>query len=269
MTGIRWFTSGVAAAALALAACGGGDDDKDGGSSKSAPAVRVVGAEYAFAMPDRVKGGITSMNFVNTGKELHEYGLGRLERGKTLADLDKVLAKGGEPPDWVDDIGGVPGLTPGDRISITRRLRPGKYVLVCFIPGPNGKPHYELGMKKQFTVAGNSGAASPKADGVVVASDKKMEVPTVSAGRQTLELRNAAKEPREFNLLTLEPGKTRRDAGRWFNGGFKGKPPLKLLGAMQSIAPGTSVFLTVNLESGRTYEFSDEENKLRARFTVN
>ncbi|MGH2838720.1 MAG: hypothetical protein ACRDJY_10305 [Thermoleophilaceae bacterium] len=266
MSAIRRAPIRIAALALSLglAACG----DDDGGSSKSAPAVQVVGAEYAFAMPDQVEGGMTRMDFVNTGKEVHEYGLGRFERGKTLADLDKVLARGGEPPEWVDDIGGVPALTPGDRISITRRLRPGTYGFVCFIPGPNGKPHYELGMKTQFTVAGDSGAASPDADGVVVAGDKKMEVPTVSAGRQTLELRNAAVEPREFNLLTLDPGKTRRDAGRWFNGGFKGEPPLKFLGAMQSIAPGTSVFLTADFESGRTYEFADEENELRARVTV-
>lgn len=263
---MRCFAVGLAAAALALVACG--DDDDDGGSSNAAPAVRVVGAEYAFVMPDRVKGGMTKMNFVNSGKELHEYGLARLEPGKTLADLDKVLAGGGEPPEWTDDIGGVPALTPGDRISITRRLRPGTYVFLCFIPGPKGKPHYELGMKKQFTVVGNSGAQAPKTEGVVVASDKKMQVPTVSAGRRTLELRNAAKEPREFNLLSIDPGKSRSDLGRWFNGGFKGEPPARILGAMQSIAPGTSVFLTANFESGRTYEISDEENKLRSRFTV-
>ncbi len=270
---LRWFPVAFATTALAFVACGD-DDDKDGassgsdGSAKSAAAVRVVGAEYAFAMPDRVKGGFTSMDFINNGNEVHEYGLGRLESGKTLADLDAVLAKGGEPPEWVDDIGGVPALTPGDRVSITRRLRPGTYAFVCFFPGPKGKPHYELGMKKQFTVAGDTGAESPKADGVVTASDKRMAVPTISAGRQTLELRNAAEEPREFNLLTLDPGKTRRDAGRWFNRGFKGEPPLKLLGAMQSIAPRTSVFLTADFEGGRTYEFSDEENKLRARVTV-
>jgi hypothetical protein len=259
---------GAIAAALALGptACGGNDEERQ--TRTSAPAVRVVGGEYAFAMPDRVEGGVTTMNFVNAGKEPHEYGLARLGTGKTLADLDKVLAKGGEPPEWVEDIGGVPPMTPGQRVSITRRLRPGKYIFVCFLSAPKGKLHYQLGMKKQFTVAGDTGARPPRADGIVRARDKSMEVPTVGPGRRTLELRNAAKEPREFDLVTFEPGRGPRDLDRWAEDGGKGRAPAKLLGAMQSIAPGTSVFLTATFERGRTYYFSDNETNLRGRFTA-
>jgi uncharacterized cupredoxin-like copper-binding protein len=259
---------GALAAALALGptACGG--DDQERRARTPAPAVRVVSGEYTFAMPDRVKGGVTTMNFVNAGKELHEFSLGRLDPGKTLADLDRVLASGREPPGWLHDVGGVPAMSPRERISITRRLRPGRYVFLCFVSGPNGKPHYEFGMKRQFTVAGDTGAAEPKADGLVVASDKRMEVPVVRAGRQTLELRNAAQRPRGFELVSFEPGKTPRDLERWGEGGFKGKPPATLLGAMQSIAPGTSVFLTASFERGRTYYFSDDETNLRGRFNA-
>jgi hypothetical protein len=32
---------------------------------------------------------------------LHEYSLSRLDPGKTLADVEQVLASGEEPPDWV------------------------------------------------------------------------------------------------------------------------------------------------------------------------
>ena len=32
-------------------------------------------------------------------------------------------------------------------------LEPGTYALVCFIPGPGGEAHYELGMKTTFTVS--------------------------------------------------------------------------------------------------------------------
>ncbi len=88
------------------------------------------------------------------------------------------------------------------------------------------------------------------------------------AGRQTLELRNAAKKPRGFDLVTFQPGKGPRDLDRCAEGGEKGKPPAKLLGAMQSIAPGTPVFLTASFERGRTYYFSDDETNLRRRFTA-
>jgi hypothetical protein len=94
---------------------------------------------------------------------------------------------------------------------IVERMQPGKYILVCFLSARNGKLHYQLGMKKQFTVAGDTGARPPKVDGIVLARDKKMEVPTVGPGRQTLELRNAAKKPRGFDLVTFEPGKRPRE----------------------------------------------------------
>ena len=32
-------------------------------------------------------------------------------------------------------------------------LTPGTYAVVCFIPGPEGKAHHELGMKTTFTVS--------------------------------------------------------------------------------------------------------------------
>jgi hypothetical protein len=250
----------VAASALLGAGCGG--DGSDG------EAVRVVGTEYAFEMPDQIDGGVVKMDFVNQGAEPHEFALARLDSGKTLDDVNNVLKRGQEPPSWAHDIGGVPAMTPGEEISITRELRPGTYVFLCFIPGPNGKPHYELGMEKQFTASGDSGASLPEADGVITAENDRMDVPAVEAGEQTLELRNAASKPREFNLLAFEPGKGPADARKWFQGGFEGKPPLRLLGAMQSIPPASSVFLTADFDAGTTYYVTDEENGLRQSFKV-
>jgi hypothetical protein len=239
-----------------------------------APAIRVEGRDYAFVMPDRIQGGVVAMDFSNRGSELHEYSLSRLDPGKTLADVNEVLAKGEEPPGWVHDIGGVPVLTPGAQIWITRKLRPGSYVFLCFIPDPKGRPHYSLGMKRLFKVAGDSGAKPPPPDGVIVAGEKAFRMPKLKAGRQTLELRNGASKPREFNLAGLRPGKTEGDAQRCFaplekGRGFRvrGEPPLELLGAMQSIGPGTSVYLTAKFKRGWSYRLSDEENQIEARFS--
>jgi hypothetical protein len=262
----------AAAAALGgVAACG--DDDGNSETRHAAPAMRVVAGEYAFAMPKRIKGGVVSMDFLNNGKEPHVFDLVRLDPGRTLADIEKVLAAGGEPPSWAHTVGGVPPMTPGARLSITRKLRPGTYTFVCFVPAPNGKPHWQLGMKKQFTVVGESGGALPRADGVIVAREDRYELPNVEAGRQTLELRNAASRRREFELMTFKPGKGRRDLENWFQRGYRGEPPATLLGAIQSIAPGTSVFLTADFKRGATYVLTDmtqdaADQQLRARFTV-
>jgi uncharacterized cupredoxin-like copper-binding protein len=260
----------VVATSLGLAACGDNGSSK---SAKAAAAVRVVGAEYAFAMPNRIKGGIVTMSFVNRGTEPHVFDLVRLDPGRTLGDIEKVLEAGREPPSWAHAIGGVPPMTPGARLSITRKLRPGRYTFVCLLPAPDGRPHWQLGMKKQFTVVGESGRALPRADGVIVARDDRYELPKVGAGRQTLELRNAASRRREFELMTFKPGKGPGDLQKWFERGYEGELPATLLGAIQTVAPGTSVFLTADFERGVTYVLSDRthgaaDKHLRARFTV-
>jgi len=256
------------ALSLGLTAC---DDDDE----PSAPeAVTVDGQDYAFVMPDKVDGGTVRMDFTNSGDELHEFGLGRLDEGVTEADIDKAI-ESGEEPKGIEDVGGVPVLTPGTHVAITRDLEPGRYVFVCFIPDPNGRPHVALGMKKVFQVEGDADAEPPDVDGVIEAGEKAFKVPPIEAGERTLELRNAASKPREFQLAGLRPGSSLQDGAKFFAPLEKGKgfkvpdnPPLELLGAMQTIPPGTSVYLTAEFKQGWQYRISDEENGLERLFKV-
>ena len=194
--------AGVSALAVAfpLAGCGGGGDE-------GAQPVEVQGDEYVFVMPDEAEAGVVKFDISNVGDELHEYALGRLAPGKTLDDVKTALASGQEePPDWFTDAGGVPLLSPGEELGLTRELEAGTYVFLCFIPSPNGVPHVELGMLKAFELKGDSGAELPEPDAVIVANDAGYEIPTLSSGQQTIELRNADDREREFFLVALEPG---------------------------------------------------------------
>jgi len=169
-----------------------------------------VAREYAYVMPDRIVGGVVSMEFVNAGDELHEFALGRLAPGVTPEQARQELTDGdGDPgPELVEDIGGVPFLTPGKRVTVTRKLSEGTYVLLCFIPAPDGRPHIEHGMIRSFKIEGDSGKDLPKPDAVIIARTARFDVPVLHAGRQTIELRNAAREDRGFVLMGLKPGKT-------------------------------------------------------------
>lgn len=249
---------------LLVPACGGDDE----GTQRNA--ISVKGAEYAFATPDRIVGGVLTMRFSNTGKEFHEYALGRFKKGKTLADLNKELASGDEPRS-VDQVPSVPPLSPGAEVAITRKLQPGHYVFLCFLPTPKGVPHYKLGMIKPFAIAGTSAADLPEPDATVTARDRVLDVPALAAGEQTLELKNAASKAREFELLSLNPGKSFEDVEAMFRDDRPpsvNRAPATFLGAMQSMPPGSSVFLDVKLEAGKTYLFLDMENGLMKQFTV-
>ena len=246
----------VAAAGLTLAGCGGSDE-------AAPPVVDVRGDEYAYVMPERIEGGVVTMRFTNTGEELHEYALARLDAGKTRADVDAFLADPasleGGPPDWIEDVGGVPTLSQGEEVSITRELSSGTYALLCFVPAPDGRPHIAHGMVQTFEVGEAGEAELPEPDAVVTATDEGFEIPELEVGEQTLELRNGAAVPREFYLYSPNPGVTLAEVEEWGEGGFEGEPLATFLGAMQSIPPGTSVFLTVDLEAGERYVFFDEE----------
>jgi hypothetical protein len=247
--------------AVLLAACGGGND--------SGKTVRVEGTEYAYVTPETIEGGVVSMEFANTGDEPHEFAMGRLQPGKTVADFRNELTNGGdEEPTSSVDVGGVPLLSPGEHVTITRSLEPGTYVLICFVPAPDGKTHFEHGMIASFQAEGDSGAKLPGADGAIVAQEDRYDVPELEAGTKTIELRNSASGPREFNLVRLNAGKTIEDAEKWFASGAKGAAPLAFLGAMQSIPAGTSVFLTLELDAGQHYVVVEEEHGYRAELTV-
>ncbi len=245
---------------LSLAACGG-----KGGTET----VRVEGSEYAFAVPDTIEGGVVSMEFANVGEEPHEYAMGRLAPGKTLADFRLELEDDNEEnPTSSADVGGVPLLSPGEQVTITRTLQPGTHVLICFFQAPDGKSHVEHGMIGSFEIEGDSGNELPEPDAAIVAQEDSFDVPELTAGTQTVELRNSASGEREFFLVGLNEGKTIADAESWFDSGLRGPAPLAFLGAMQSIPAATSVFLSIDLEAGRKYVVFDEEHDFHAEFSA-
>ena len=175
------------------------------------------------------------MRFTNNGGLPHEFAFARIEEGKTEADVKAVIESGGEPPEWAEDVAGVPGLSPGQSISVTRTLEPGNYVFLCFFPDPEGTPHANLGMYELFTIAGDTGAALPEPDATITATDDGLQVPALTTGEQTVQFENGGTEPHELALVAFEPGKGIKDVDRWFGSGYQGEPPVTFLGGMQTI----------------------------------
>ena len=254
-------------AVLALAAAGLG-------AAATAPApIRVVVNEQGYAMPSAIKGGVVAMRFRNAGKELHEFALARIDKGHTIAEALRAFEQNKEPA-WLHDVAGPGVMTPGAEITITRQLSAGLYFFVDGVPNTKGVQFEKLGGRKVFTITGDSGAQLPKVDAVITATKKRLVIPRLHAGVQTIELRNRAGAGRGFILSTLNPGKTKADVDRWVKSiettGKQSKEPapMRLLGAIQTIPSGTSVYLTVTLEAGRQYHLSDDESGVQAQFTL-
>ena len=252
----RWLAGVLALVALAAAGCGGS------GNGTEEP-VTVEGGEYAYVIPDEIDGGVVSMRFRNTGQEPHEFALSRIDEGHTIEEMVQDLLADEDVP-YATDIGGVPLLSPGEEITITRRLEPGTYGLLCFFPSPNGEPHVELGMSGELRAVGESSSTLPTADAVITATENGYSVPEIEAGTRTIELRNESGKETSWYLSVPQPGATTMDFEAWIEGGQEGEAPLSFVGAMQSFPSGESNFVTLDFEAGTTYRLEDDPDGLSA-----
>ncbi len=252
----------VAAIVIVLAACGGNDSKTN--------AVELRGDEYAFVFEETIAGGWTTLEFANTGAEMHEFALAKLGAGKTIDDVRRYLAdpesQQQPPPDWVQIRAGIPTLDAGEEAALTQRLDPGTYVLLCFLDGPDGRSHIAHGMIRSFEVEGDGGAESPVPDATLLLG-ASLAAPQVGAGERTLELRNDSDRPSSLFLTSFEPGKTEQDLRRWEEGGLRGTAPARFLGGAIDIPPRTSVYYTITLEEGREYTLLDDERGIQKAFT--
>jgi hypothetical protein len=265
----RPLITAIASAVLFLAACSSGGESPEPSQSPRADAtVNVTATEFAFDVPVEFQGGVVTMAFTNAGGLPHEFAFARIDEGKTEADVEAVTESGQEPPDWMEDVAGVPGLSPGQSITVIRTLEPGTYAFLCFFPDAQGTSHASLGMHKVFTIAGDTGAALPEPDAIITATDAGLQVPAFGPGEQTLEFANGGTEPHELLLLAFVKGKGVDDVDRWFESGYQGEPPATFLGGMQTIPAGESVFLTIDLESGIEYTALDFTTESIETFTA-
>jgi plastocyanin len=115
-------------AASVLAGCGGGDED---GSQAARAANTVVMSDYEFRPRDVQVDRGTTLTVLNEGGIAHNL---KVERGPN-------------PRRETDELAGTPSFLKGDSEQLRIDLPPGRYVMVCSVPG-----HRELGMTGSLTV---------------------------------------------------------------------------------------------------------------------
>jgi hypothetical protein len=218
--------------------------------------VTVTTTDFAFSFPDTMQAGAITFEIVNHGAELHHMQIVRLEQGKTMADFGAAMQVQGPPPAWVTFLGGPQGGVPhGPATNATVTLTPGNYVALCFIPGPDGKPHIAKGMLKPFTVTGKAPAVAqagaPKADYVMTLYDYNFDVDKpLKAGRRTILFRNTAQQFHEAFMVKLPPNVPVTALLEWMGSGMKGQPPVIPVGGIVAIGMGKENLVTMDLEPG-------------------
>lgn len=213
--------------------------------------VTIVATDNTFEAPDRIPAGVVKVRLVNQGEELHHAQLMRLDDGKTLDDFRGAM-ESGQVPDFVSWVGGPSIAAPGMETSVTLQLRPGTYYWLCFIESPDtGMPHVEQGMIHQVVVEDGPSGQLPEADNLVILSDYDFKfAQPLTAGSQTVRVRNHASQPHEIVVIKFMPGMSMEDFMTWAEAGEEGPPPAAPVGGMQAIDQGVAANFHLELEPG-------------------
>lgn len=116
--------------------------------------VSVTLSDYTFTFSKPLTAGTHVIRVENAGPQIHEITFERLAEGKTMQDLMSWDQGGMKGPPPTRSSGGLVGPNKGDHAFLTITLRPGKYVVVCYVPDQkDGKPHMAHGMIQEITIS--------------------------------------------------------------------------------------------------------------------
>lgn len=219
--------------------------------------VNVTAYDYLFKSPASVPAGTIAWRMKNAGSEVHHLWVVKLDRGRTPAEFLKVMNAWGSAlkmPDWATDVGGPNNVGPGQTASATTTLEPGTYMLVCWVPSPDGRPHVMKGMVKSLSVTsrGATAPAEPTPDVTMTLDDYGFTLSgPLKAGTRTIRFENQATQPHEAVIARLLPEKTMLQAIVWMNSGQSGPAPVVMLGGGSGIAQGRHMFVTADFKPGK------------------
>lgn len=283
----------IAALALLVAACSSGRDDRAPTLDEDTSDVLELtatqdGDRHRFVLSrDTVPQGWTTLRFANASSVDHFALLSRLPEGHGIEDyrdqvtrvaqnmLDQMLLQRSptfenaprELPTWYSDVEvmGGPGLTSPGHVSETiLRLRPGTYVLECYVKTPDGYFHHAVGMLAPLVVSqAEAGTSEPAPNLEVTLTNTGIEAEdTVAAGEQTVAVHFAEQQQypnlsqNDVHLARVGEDTSLESLSSWLDAmapeGLVSPPgPATFLGGVQEMQAGTTAYLVVDLEPGR------------------
>jgi len=213
--------------------------------------------DYGFTGPDHIHPGLTTIQIVNTGRELHHIQLVKLDAGKTARQFTSAMkAEPGRFPTWAHFMGGPNAAAPGDRTAAVQDLQPGHYLLLCVIPDNKGAPHFALGMIKPLTVSSKAASRGTmvKPDVVITLSDFHFALSQpLTSGTHTIQVVNQGSQVHEAVVVQLPPNGSIKAFAAAFEPGapLPDPPPGKPIGGVTGIEGGNQGWATIMFSPGR------------------
>jgi hypothetical protein len=171
---------------------------------------------------------------------------------EAFAALIKVR-EGAPIPSWLRWAGGLGVIRPGQRGSFTIELGPGRYYVIDRSFEGNRATLSKLVARAALDVAQQDRPAPlPAAAASLTATEYRFQARGLTAGRHTVRLENAGKQPHNFVLSPIRAGKTLEDVAKYVEHD-SGPPPVDVERETISgvLEGGTRQDLPLDLEPGR------------------
>jgi uncharacterized cupredoxin-like copper-binding protein len=233
----------------------------------AAEPVLFAAYDYGYSGPESVPAGVSTVEILNQGQDLHHAQLIRLARGKTAGDFQQALKTDPRIPDWALLLGGPNAVVPSERARAIVNLEPGNYLVVCWIPDKDNTPHVALGMARPFKVRGKAQVSElPIGDVHVDEGDFSFAATAnIAPGHHVVRVRNNGAQPHEVLLVQLPPDGSIAEFGEAVAKGVDSPPPGKPIGGITGLQPGSEAVFTADLTPGKyglICFFPDEEGAL-------
>ncbi|MBC2839492.1 hypothetical protein H7F20_09115 [Robiginitalea sp. SC105] len=213
------------------------------------PVVEVVTKSMEFFAPDTIPSGWNTFVYKNQSTEPHFILLDNYPEGKTIADTkkevippfdagmelimegrnDEAMEAFGKLPEWFSQIvfsGGTGIISAGETAISTVKLKPGYYVMECYVKMPDGKFHASMGMAKPLIVTeADSGLEAPEADvSITLSSEEGIVFPAeIPPGESIFSVTHADQIVHEnfmghdLSLVRLDEGADLEALEAWMN----------------------------------------------------
>ena len=221
-------------------------------SAATTTPVHVVARDFAFEMPETIHGGVVTLRFENRGREPHYMRFMRLASGKTADDVLAWRRSRTPAPPWLTPAGGIGTIAPDISTDYTTRIEPGRYVALCGHPSPDGTPHAEKGMVREFVVGPTLGENTPTRTRTLELREHAFTFdPPSLKGTVTWHVVNRGSLMHQALLVRLPAGVSADAELAWFRGGSRGPRPGQPVGGVIELGPQGEAWFTVALEPGR------------------
>ncbi len=114
--------------------------------------LKVVARDYVFEAKPSTPAGITTIQLVNQGGDLHHLVLVELARDRTPKEFYDHNRSTGTMPAWAKVVAQTPTIPANGELFLTQRLEAGRYVLSCQLAASDGRSHVAKGMYQLITV---------------------------------------------------------------------------------------------------------------------